>query len=595
MTLLQPYSQVSFKKQTGRTVGTKAQPWLLMFLISIFLLGGISTRLAYLQLVRGESNRVLADQNRIRIAPKPPVRGNIFDRKGRILATTRLSHAAFVWPLAQTKPNWEQTVQLIAKILQIPAQEIRQPVTAAGVNSPNLIRIARNLTPEQITAIEEYRSQLEGVEVYIEPIRDYPNGKVGSHILGYTGELNEEQLAKRKADGYRLGDIAGKLGIESALEKDLRGEWGGQQVEVDGSGKIIRILGEKQPKAGKDITLSLDLELQKSAEAILGRRKGAIVALDPRNGEVLAMASYPSFDPNIFSKRIPPEVWREMTSQGDPFINRGIRGFPPASTFKVVTATAGMESGKYPANTVLGTFAYLSAGGVRFYDWNKAGFGPLGYAGALAWSSNTFFGQIGRGVGGPTLIDWSRRYGFGRTTGIELPEETSGLIADAEWKKKNYNWDWTVGDTINMSIGQGFVLATPLQVAVMFAAPANGGYHVKAHLVKQKGDTAEKWRESLNMHDDTIRTIRQGLRQVVTSGTGKKVNVGGIPPVAGKSGTAEAPPRKSHAWFGGFAPYDNPEIVVVAFVEHSGGGGGSVAGPIVGQVMQAYFHQKKEK
>jgi penicillin-binding protein 2 len=250
-----------------------------------------------------------------------------------------------------------------------------------------------------------------------------------------------------------------------------------------------------------------------------------------------------------------------------------------------------MESGKYSPTTVLPTYAALQVGGVSFGEWNHSGFGPLGFAGAMAWSSNTFHGQIGRGVGGPTLIQWARNYGFGQRTGIELLDESAGLVADDAWKRERFNWEWTVGDTVNMSIGQGFTQATPLQVAVMFAVPANGGYRIKPHLFKDN-QGAKNWRQSLNMKQSTVDTLRRGLRQVVASGTGAALNVPHLPPVAGKSGTAEAPPGKPHAWFGGFAPFDKPEIVVVAFAEHSGGGGGKVAAPIVRQVMEAYFKRK---
>ena len=317
------------------------------------------------------------------------------------------------------------------------------------------------------------------------------------------------------------------------------------------------------------------------------------MALDPNTGAVLAMASYPSFDPNIFSSSVTPEVWQELQSQGNPFLNMGLRAFPPASTFKIVTAAAGLESGKYPPNTVLGTFPYLSVGGTRFGEWNKRGFGPMGYVSALAWSSNTFFGQIGRGVGGEELIKWARNFGFGKPTGIELKGETGGLIADDAWKRLNFkDWGWTVGDTVNMSIGQGFTSATPLQVAVMFSAIANDGYRVQPHLL-QTDDQSKFPKTSINLKPTTISTIQQGLRAVVNGGTGGKLNSPDIPPGAGKSGTAEAPPGEAHAWFGAYAPFDKPEIVVVAFAEHSGGGGGSVAAPIVRQVMETYFKSKK--
>jgi penicillin-binding protein 2 len=247
-----------------------------------------------------------------------------------------------------------------------------------------------------------------------------------------------------------------------------------------------------------------------------------------------------------------------------------------------------MESGKFPPNTILNTFAYLHVGGTAFGEWNRAGFGPMGYVRALAMSSNTFHGQIGRGVGGETLIRWARNYGYGQKTGIEIAsEESPGLIADDAWKRKNLNWEWTQGDTVNMSIGQGFTLATPLQVAVMFAAVANGGYRVAPHFLKDDKPAAHPI--PLHLKPTTIATLRAGLRAVVTEGTSTTLNLPNLPPVAGKSGTAEAPPGESHTWFGGFAPFDKPQVVVVAFLEHSGGGGGHTAAPLTQPVFEAFF------
>jgi penicillin-binding protein 2 len=576
---------------TPRTVGRNYQSLFVMLLVSIFLVGAMGSRLAYLQLVQGERNRQLAENNRIRLVPKQPVRGNIFDRKGKVLASSRLSHSVFLWPIAIKEAEWPKTRQLLSKLLDLPQDEIQKRVEKAGSNSLSLIRIERGISPAQITALAEYSSQLKGVEVDIEAVRDYPNGDLAAHILGYTGELNDEELEKRKAEGYRLGDIVGQMGIEESYEQLLRGEWGGQQVEVDGAGQVLRILGEKEAKSGKDVQTTLDLTVQKAAEAALGNRKGAIVALDPNTGAVLAMVSRPTFDPNIFSTRVTADTWKQLQAKGTPFVNRALRGFPPASTFKVVTQTAGMESGKYSPDTVLQTFAALNVGGTAFGEWNHAGFGAIGFVRAMAMSSNTFHGQIGRGVGGPMLIKWSRKYGFGQKTGIELADESAGLVADDAWKRKQFDWEWTVGDTVNMSIGQGFTQATPLQVAVMFAAPANGGYRVKPHFFKND-EQAKDSRVSLNLKPTTLQTLRKGLRSVVAEGTGAALRVPHLPPAAGKSGTAEAPPGQAHAWFGGFAPFDKPEIVVVAFAEHSGGGGGKVAAPMVREVLEAYFNKK---
>ncbi len=581
------------KTKTARTVGRSYQSLVLMLGITLLMFGGIGSRLAYLQLIEGTHNRQLAENNRIRLIPRQPERGNIFDRKGRILASSRLSHAVYVWPMAPKKPQWADTINRLAKILNMPAAEIQKRMAKAGYNSPTLVRIARDLSPAQITGLAEYKDQLKDVEVYIEAVRAYPRGELASHILGYTGEMNDEQLAKKRKDGYRLGDVIGQMGVEAAYEKQLRGEWGGQQVEVDGAGRILRTLGEKKAKSGQSIHLTIDLDVQKAAEQALGNRQGAIVALDPRNGAVLAMVSRPAFDPNIFSKRFSASVWRTLQKKDHPFVNRALRGFPPASTFKIITATAGLESGKFSPKTILPTYGCMNIGGTTFCDWNRAGFGPLGFAGALAWSSDTFFYQIGRGIGGETLIDWTRKYGFGRKTGIELAsEEARGLVADDKWKQENLDIPWSVGDTVNMSIGQGFLQVSPLQTAVMFSVPANGGYRIKPHLLKDD-EASKNWRESLNIKPSTVQVIRQGLRQVVDGGTGKALNSPTIPPASGKSGTAETYKRKSHTWFGGYAPNNNPEIVVVAFAEHSGGGGGKLCAPMVLKVMEGYFRNHK--
>ncbi|HEY9708481.1 MAG TPA: penicillin-binding protein 2, partial [Oculatellaceae cyanobacterium] len=539
------------------------------------------------------NNRQLSDNNRIRNIPQPAGRGNILDRKGKILAGSRLAHSVAVWRNTPNQANWPTTLKLLSETLNIPEAEIQKRLEQTNYDSPFLRVIAHNITSEQVTRLTEYKNQLQGVEVDVETWRDYPNKQLAAHVLGYVGEINHEELKKRKDSGYKTGDVVGKMGIENVFDLQLRGKPGNRQIEIDGRGKVLRVLQEKPAELGKDMQLTLDLDLQKAAELALGERKGAIVVLNPNNGEVYAMVSRPAFDPNWFTTQVDKKIWQQLQRQQFPFINRALQGYPPASTFKIVTTTAGLESGKFSPSSILGTYPYLSAGGTQFWDWNKAGFGSLGFVGALAMSSNTFFGQIGLGTGEKPLINWARKFGFGEKTGIELSaQEAHGFIADDAWKRKNLNEGWHVGDTINTSIGQGFLQTSPLQVAVMFSVVANGGYRVQPHLLKAS-DAAQNKRESLSMKPETIRVLQEGLRAVVSEGTGKALNVPTLPPVAGKSGTAEDPPRESHAWFGAYAPYDKPEIVVVAFAENSGGGGGKVAAPMVRQVMEAYFKSEK--
>ena len=581
-----PYAQHT----NGRTVGRRYQSLMVMLMLTVVMVGGIASRLAYLQLLQGDRNRQLADDNRIRLIPRQPERGRILDRKGRVLAGNRLSYAVFLWPIANRQEEWQPILPRLANVLNIPLQEIEDRLEQAGYNSPVRVRIARGLSPAQVTALAEFSQEMKGVQVEPEAVRNYPYGDLAAHVLGYTGEMSDEDLQARQDEGYRLGDVIGQMGVEAAFESQLRGEWGGQQVEVDGAGRVLRILEEKPTEAGDDVQLTLDLDLQRAAETVLGNRKGAIVALNPNNGEILAMVSRPAFDPNLFSTYITDAQWQQLQSLDFPFVNRALQGYPPASTFKIVTTTAAIESGAYPPGTVLPTYPYVEVGGIQFWDWNRAGFGPLDFRGAMAWSSDTFFYQTALTMGGTPLIQWTRRFGFGRKTGIEIGrEESAGLVPDGAWKQAELDEPWYAGDAVNMSIGQGYLQSSPLQVAVMFAVPANGGDLIRPHLLMSNQE-ASSWRESLDISPVTLQILREGLRQVITSGTGQSLDVPTLPPVAGKTGTAEDPPRLSHAWFGAYAPADNPEIVVVAFAENSGGGGGKVTAPMARQVLEVYFN-----
>ncbi|QSJ16841.1 penicillin-binding protein 2 [Nostoc sp. UHCC 0702] len=587
-----PSSLPSSKKDI-RTVGRGFQS---IFLITFTLLmcAGIQARLAYLQIAEGPKLRQRAEANRVRTIAKQPERGNIFDRNGKLLASTRYPHSVYLWPMAHTKPSWSVTAPRLQQILHVSQEEMEKKLIEAGPNSSSLIRIARDLNEAEITVLKEYENELLEVEINTEAVRYYPQGEELAHVLGYTRELTPAQLKDKKQQGYRLGDVIGQMGIEKAYENTLRGEWGGQQVEVDGRGRPMRVLGEKEARSGKDLHLTIDLDVQKAAVKALGNYQGAIVAIDPNNGAVLAMVSYPTFDPNIFSKqKLSEQDWQSVQGKKHPLVNRALSAFPPASTYKIITTTAGLESGEFSPNTVLQTYGSLTIGGVTFGEWNHAGFGPLGFPRAMAMSSDTFFYQVGRKVGGPTLIQWSRKYGFGQKTGIEFAnEESKGLVPDETWKQKVMKMPWTIGDTINMSIGQGALQVTPLQAAIMFSVPANGGYRVKPHLLKDH-EQAKSWRESLNMKPITISILREGLRKVVTEGTGKRLNVPSIAAASGKSGTAEAGVgRPNHTWFGAYAPSNQPEIAVVAFGENSGDHGGTVCGPMVLQVLEAYFSHK---
>ena len=591
MALLQNHPPVSnpFK---GRTVGRKFQAVTLMALTSALLLGAFASRLAQLQLIQGERNQQLADNNRIRLVPKRPVRGAILDRNGKILAGSRLSHSVSLWPIALSREEWPAIISRLSTVLNIPQEEILKRLEAAGYDSIEAVTIARGISPAQATALAEYGLELEGVRLEAEAVRNYPNGDWTAHVLGFTGEMTDEQLKSRIEEGYRLGDVIGQMGAESAFESQLRGTWGGQQVEVDSAGRVLSILGEKPAQPGQDVQLTLDLELQKAAERALGELQGSIIVMEPDTGAILAMASWPVFDPNIFSTRITEEQWAQLQGARFPFLNRSLRAFPPASTFKIVTTAAAIDLGQFSPNLVLPTYPFVAVGGIQFWDWNKAGFGPLGFTGAMAMSSDTFFYQIAQRLGGEPLIEMTRRFGFGKKTGIEIgAEESPGLVPDDSWKREVIEEPWMVGDSINMSIGQGYLQATPLQVTVMFAITANGGYKVTPHLLKDEKNL-EQWRENIGLSDITLDVLQRGLREVITDGTAQFLNDPELPPIAGKTGTAEAPPYENHSWFGAYAPANDPEILVVSFGEHSGGGGGSVAAPIVKEFLDFYYKER---
>jgi penicillin-binding protein 2 len=576
----------------GNPAQQKRKIWAFAGIMAVSLIGGLGARLVNLQLIDGAHWRQRADDNRIRMIARQPERGRVLDAQGRTLIGSKLSHSVFLWPAAkQDDAAWDTTLEHLATILKKPKAELKARLGKHEPTAIDRIRVARNITPAQVTAIEEAGAILNGVEVDAETTRVYPHGRAAAHILGYTGEISEADYDRLKTNDYQRGDVNGKLGIEASLEQQLRGQRGGKTLEVDANGKVIQVIGEKASKMGQEVHLTIDIELQKQTEKILGERKGAIVVMNPNNGEVLAMASWPTFDPNIFSKdRITETEWQALQKLPNPFVNRAVQAFPPASTFKVVTTAAAIESGKWPADTVLQTFPSITIGGTTFGEWNHAGFGPLGFSGALTNSSDTFFYQVARRIHGEQFTEWLHKFGVGERTGIELPDEAAGIAPDQAWKQREMHDDLLLGDSVNMSIGQGFVTTSPLQVAAIFAVPANGGYRIKPHIVKSQD--ARGYRESLHLKPETLQVIREGLRGVVTQTTGTALDVSYLPSVSGKSGTSEDAGDGSDTWFAAYAPSENAEIVVVAFAERSGGSGGKVGAPMVRDVMAAYFELK---
>jgi len=434
--------------------------------------------------------------------------------------------------------------------------------------------------------LKEQEVNLQGLQVDQDYRRSYTFGVLGAHVLGYTSPITDTEYKYLKDKGYRIQDRIGRIGIEAVYEPHLRGEWGGQQLEVNATGEVQRVLGDKKAKAGKDLILTLDLDLQRAADEALGTvAKGAIVALDPRTGAVRAMASRPNYDPNIFSRNINTAEWKALNRPEAPLLNRALQGFPPASTFKIVTTAAGIESGLMNAKSTLPTFNSFCYAGMCYGDHGS--FGAIGFPFALAVSSNSFYYQVGLKVGEAELFKAARRFGYGSFSGIELKtEESPGLLGDAAWKRQVLNEPWTAVDTITSAIGQGALQVTPLQMARLYAAVANGGNLITPHLVEGKHVPKPK---PMGLKADTLKMLQQGLRRAVTEGTAKVLNDPNLPSVAGKTGTGEDPPRPDHAWFGGYAPAEKPQLVIVAFAENSGGYGGTVSAPMVKKLMEVFF------
>ncbi|MFM7312759.1 MAG: penicillin-binding protein 2 [Cyanobium sp.] len=568
---------------SSRHTGVGAQSGVLLLVILLFS-GAIISRLAWLQLLHGSAYKAMADENRIRLIPRDPIRGRLLDRSGRVLATNRLTYRLYVQPRLLPSGGWPALRDRLATLMGIPASGLEQQFHQGHNNEGFRIELAGPLTPDQVLRFREQANDLTGAEVSADVLRSYPEGRLAAHLLGYTSSITEEEYERLREKGYRMRDRIGRSGLEKAFEQQLRGEWGGQQVEVNAAGQVQRVLGDKPARAGRDLRLTIDLDLQRAAERALDTvSKGAIVAMDPRTGAIRALASRPNFDPNIFSEGPTTAQWSELNRPEAPMLNRAFQGFPPASTFKIVSTIAGLESGRLRPDSTIMTMGQFCYYGLCYGD--HGAFGAIGFQKALAVSSNSFYYQLGLKVGPEELFKAARRMGYGSLTGVELTEEeTPGLLGDPAWKKKVLGEPWTPVDTITSAIGQGAVTVTPIQMARLYAAVANGGTLVTPHLVER--ETPQRW---LALKPETLRVLREGLRMVVTEGTARILNDPTLPPVAGKTGTGEDPPRPDHAWFGGYAPAGRPDLVIVAFGENSGGYGGTVAAPMVKALMTTWF------
>ena len=584
-----------------KLISIKRQPIVLIIIssISFFL---IFLRLIFLQIFNYESFKRMSDENRIRLIASQPIRGRIVDKNGYVLADSRVKYSLIIKPQLINQSNWRKHKLKVSDLLSVDSNLIQKNYLDGLKNQTLSVTIVDDLDIEQLIKFKENEENLNSFEIATKLIRNYPNKSLAAHVIGYTQPITDSEYTLLSKKGYKLNDLIGRTGIEYVYEDFIRGEWGGEMVEVNSLGKFQRSLGIKPSVQGNDIELTIDLNLQLVAEEVLKDKKaGAIIVMDPRDGAIRAMASKPTFDLNFFSKDFKPEKEynKIFNSPEKPLFNRALNAYDPGSVWKIVTALAGLESGKFPRETMLETKPCITYGSQCFREHNDLGFGVIGYEDALRVSSNTFFYQIGYGVGVDEIHKVSRKLGFNALSGIEISEqENIGLVASSEWAKEGRGWGqpgrtpWVPEDIASMSIGQFVVQVTPIQIARAYAAIANGGYLVTPYLVKKDEENlSDKKLIKIDIDSNNIQLIKSGLRKVVESGTGVSINYGvsNLPPVSGKTGTAEdGEGGLDHAWFVCFTPSENSELLVVAFAQNTPGGGSVHALPMAREILKVW-------
>ena len=579
----------------------------IIFLSSFFSFLLIFLRLFFLQVINNETYKKMSDQNRIRLIATEPIRGKILDKNGNVLVRSKLNYSLIIKPQFVSENIWQKYKYSIANLLSLDIEKLDLKYKNALKNKKYSINLVNNLSVDQIIKFKENQENFFGIEILRKVKRDYPYKTLGAHALGYTSAITNSEFKILSKKGYRLNDLIGRTGVEAAYEKYLRGEWGGEMIEVNSNDIVQKSLGVKPSKKGEDVTLTIDLSLQKISEEVLRDKKGgAVVVMDPRDGAIRAIASKPTFDLNFFTKDFKPEKeYNDLFySKSKPLFSRALNAYDPGSVWKIVTALAGMESGKFPPSTQLQTFPCIVYGSQCFREHNDEGFGTIGYEDALRVSSNTFFYQIGDGVGVDEINRISKILGFNKLSGIEIgDQEDQGLIASSEWAKKGRGWGkpgetpWLPEDIASMSIGQFVVQTTPIQIARAYAVIANGGYLVTPHLSKLGKDNLRYKRPmKVDIDPQHLQVIKNGLSKVVQSGTGVSINYGSnnFPPISGKTGTAEdALGGPDHAWFVCFAPSENSELLIVAFAENTPGGGSVHALPMAKKILEEWHKNNK--
>ncbi|MEK6639076.1 MAG: penicillin-binding protein 2 [Nitrospirota bacterium] len=571
-------------------------------LLVVALLG---LQLWNLQIREGPYYRDLSDNNRTRSVIMEPARGLIYDRNGVLLANNVPSFTLYV--SLEDVTDREGLIRQLTNLLGLDEALIRKKLAARG--SKQLPRKVKDrLTLREATLIESHRLDLPGVMVQVESQRNYPGGTTASHLLGYVGEVSPEQLEKPEFSELHQGSVVGQYGVEKFFDRLMRGQAGQKSIEVDAIGHEKRTVVVEQPHAGDNLYLTIDVRLQKVAENLLGEESGAIVALDPRTGDVLAMASRPGFDPNILSRELTPKQWAEIVQdEGRPLNNRASQGqYPPGSVYKVMMAAAALETKTVTPSTTIFCNGGYQFGRRLYHDWKAGGHGSVDLRHALVQSCDVYFYTVGQRMGIETMASFAHQFGLGEETGIELPSERIGIVPSEAWKRKAKNEPWLPGETISASIGQGYVNVTPLQMASLIGTVANDGAMFRPRLVQAVMDraTGELQRRpavlkrTLNLRPGILPVIKEALAGVVKEGTATKAQ-SALVTIAGKTGTAQMTalrtgpekdiPKKfrDHAWFVAFAPVEAPTIAVAVLGEHMGHGG-SASAPLAKELIETY-------
>jgi penicillin-binding protein 2 len=579
----------------------------------IFFIAVLILRLWFLQVIKGPAYRVKSENNRIHLQSIPPARGLIMDRNGELLVDNRPSYDLYAIPEDIKDP--EELLKKIKPFISLDATQTEGFFKKIKtVRSFNPVLLKKNLSREELAVIEAKLFNLPGVFIEVSTQRNYIYDTFASHIIGYLGEISERQIKSGIFSQNRQGDTIGQYGIENIWQNKLNGTSGGMQVEVDAIGRKLRTISEKPPVPGYNIYLTIDKGLQLMAEDELKGKTGAVVALDPGNGEVLAMASSPAFEPKKFVTGIKSEEWNLLlNSRESPLQNRVIRGqYPPGSIFKIIVALAGLEEGVIDPQEEVFCPGYYILGTGRYGCWKKGGHGSVKLHTALRDSCDVYFYRTGKKLGIDRIAYYSRMFGLGGKTGIDLDNEEAGLIPDSKWKKRRYGVPWQQGETLSCAIGQSYINVTPIQMANMISTVFNGGILYQPKVVKmivgddsKSVDLSPVEAKKIDISTENIDLVKKALIAVVNDpgGTGSRSRVDGIT-VAGKTGTAQVinlqkaksmtvdgkvpDEYKDHAWFVAIAPAISPKIAIAVLIEH-GEGGGRAAAPVAGRLISYYL------